>query len=346
MRKQNRSKVREFEPSFLIKIREFINNDLFEKAESSIKKALRVEGYKNTYKSTLYSLLGEIQYIKGNYRSAKRFYTSSLKYNSSNEFTLYNVANFYLYEQEPDKALPYIEKNLKMNPGKIKHLNQYAWCLVMIGDYKRAEILYQKLIKSNNIDPQGFVDISMTLVSQGKFDKARQVIYTGMGKFPESYLVEDAMFELSEIEGNFQQFRRDIYFRRLNELATNSALFTSGFRRLVEGMSIRGYFQFEIEKSADLLIELSNYDINFPNQNLLAALCEFIISESVGDYSQLYQNVSSYYGTSVYMLKKWYNILKDGYPELLEKVTLDLVFIYNDQFDGIIDELSDEGDDE
>lgn len=342
---KNQRKIREFEPSFIIKIREFINEDQFEKAEQAIKKALRVQHKDTKFKSSLYSLLGETHYIKGNYKAAKRYYTSSLKLNSSNEYTLYNVANFYLYEQQPEEALPHIEKNLKMNPGKVKYLNQYAWCLVMLGEFKRADILYQKLIKSNSIDPQGYVDIGMALASKGEFEKARKVIYTAMGKFPENYLVEDAMFELSEIEGNYKQFRKDIYFRRLTEIIDRPDVFAPGLKKLVEGMSIRGYFQFEIEKSADLLILLNELELDIPDSNLLAAVCELFISESMGDYPQLIQNISGYYGTTENLLKKWYNIMLTDHKDLLDRVTSELLFVYNDQFDGLIEEFSEDSDD-
>jgi tetratricopeptide (TPR) repeat protein len=345
MRKTIKNKVREFQPNFLEKIRDFIDNDQYDKAESTVKKALKVNISNNNFKSSLYSLLGEISYIKGNYPSSKRFYKISLDLNPKNENTIYNIANTYLYEQNYEKALPYIKKNLKNNPRKVKYLYQYLWYLVMAGDNKNAEILYKKLLKSNKIDPQGFVDISMTLVSRGEFDKARRIIFAAIGKFPESFLVEDAMLELSEIEINFHNFRKDIYFKRLNELGDNSKLYLIALRKLVEGMSIRGYFKFEIEKSTDLLIDLTKTDYKFPTPELLAALSELIISESVGDYDQLFQNISNFYGTSVYILKKWYNLLKEEKPELIHDIISKLLFVYNEEFDEILSELEEDKDD-
>jgi tetratricopeptide (TPR) repeat protein len=239
------TKVKDFEPNFLRKIKRLINDDHLERAETSLKKALKINSLKPKFKSKMYSLLGEIHYIKGNYTSSKRFYMTSLKFNPVNEYTLFNIANYHLYEQQWEKALPYIEKNLKLNPGNIKYLNQYVWCLILKEEYEQASAIYKKMLTSNKMEPQGFIDIAMAYISKGNFDEARKTIFTALGKFPESYLIEDTMIEIEEIEYNYKLFRREIFFKRLNELENSSQIFKKGLRRLVEGMSIRGYFKFE-----------------------------------------------------------------------------------------------------
>ncbi len=333
----HKTKIKEFEPNFLKKIKRLINDDHLERAERSLKKALKINTIKPRFKSKMYSMLGEIHYIKGNYVSSKRYYITSLKFNPMNEYTLYNIANYYLYELQWKKALPYIEKNLKTNPGNPKYLNQYIWCLILKEDYELATVIYKKLLAVNKIDSQGFIDIAMAYISKSNFHEARKIIYTALGKFPESYIVEDTMMEIDEIETNYKLFRKDIFFKRLNELENGSQVFKKALGSLVEGMSIRGYFKFEIEKGADLLIALSKIEDTFKDANTLAAVCELIISMSVGHYPQLYENLSGFYNTSVYKIKKEYKYLKENYQDLLDTFSTEVLYLYGEEFDKLMD---------
>ncbi len=331
--KMHKTKIKDFEPNFLKKIKRLINDDNLERAESSLKKALKINSVKPKFKSKMYSMLGEIHYIKGNYISSKRYYVKSLQFNPGNEYTLFNIANYYLYEQQWEKALPYIEKNLKSAPGNPKYLIQYIWCLILKEEYELALIIYKKLLASNKIDPQGFVDISMAFIIKGDFEKARKIIFTALGKFPENYIIEDTMMEIDDIEYNYKLFRKDIFFKRLNELCNGNHIYTKALKKLVEGMSIRGYFQFEIEKGADLLISLSKLDNIFTDSNTLAAVCELIISMSVGHYPQLYENLSGFYNTSVYKIKKRYKYLKENHEDLLNTFSSEVLYLYEEEFD-------------
>ncbi len=342
----SRANERKFITSFFRKIENAIDNEELDKAELSVKRALKNAFYDYRSKSLLYSYLGRIYFLKGKFDAARRFLNTSLKLNSENQDALFYLTNIYMSEHNVTKALKYIEQNLSITPGKIAYLIQRTWCLILLGEYEQAKILYKKLISLKGIDPQGFVDIGMAYLLKEDFEGARKTIFKALSNFPENILLESVFYEMTEIEENFYFYRKEFFFKKLNNIFFQQKIYVSALRQLVSGMALRGYFQFEIDKASDFLICLNKCHIRFKNDRGLAAAIEFLISDFIGESDSIRNVIINYYNTTNYYLKKYLDVIQTEAHEQLDELNHDLMIQYELNVDYIFENTPPEDDDE
>jgi len=272
-----------FSKKLLEKIEYLIGEYEFDTAEKMLKRLLSNTNYDNKVRASFYSLLGKIRYLTGQFSAAKRYFNTAIKLHPSCYDANYNLANVYMFEQNTTMAAKIINTNLKLNPDKTDILIQLMWSYVLSGENKKADAFYKKLVKEKKLEPQSFADLAMAYVSKGHFENARKIIFVALGNFPDSYIAEDTLYEINEIEKNFKDYRRDIFFKNIGRINFLPQTYTSALRVIVEGMSLRGYFRFEIEKAAEFLIFLNNEKFEYLNPKLLAAVIEYNISICIGE---------------------------------------------------------------
>lgn len=331
---------------FMGKIEKAINNEELDRAEISIKRALKNAAYDITSKSLLYSYLGRINFLKGKFDTAKRFLNSALRLDSQNEDAIFYLSNIYMSEQNVPKALSYIEKNLSIAPGKFSYLIQRAWCLILLDRYEEAEKIYQKLQSFRGMDPQGFIDLGMAYTLKGEFKDAKRVILKALSNYPENIFVESAFYEMREIEENLFFYKKEFFFKKLSLISYRQKIFSSALRKVVEGMTLRGYFQFEIEKASDFLVMLSNKEVKVDRAEGVAAAVEYFISDFIGESESIKKIIVNYYNTTLYQLKKNIDLIRSEASTELEEMNNHLMTYYELNIDYFFDKDDPEGDDE
>lgn len=284
-RLKSNSKV--FSNKLYQKIESIIADYEFDTAEKMIKRFLSNTNYDNKTRALFYSLLGKLRYLTGQFNAAKRYFNIALKLSPQDFDAIYNLANVYMFEQNLKTAKKYVALNLKNHPSNVNVLIQFMWCQVLSGNYEDAEIIYKRLLKERKLDSQGFSDLAMAYASKGNFSDAKKIIFAGLSNFPDSFVAEDTLYEINEIEQNFKDYKKEIFFKKIQNIRYLSNIYVAALRLLVEGMSLRNYFKFEIEKAAEFLLFLNREKFEIDNPKLLAAAIEYNISICIGEEESL-----------------------------------------------------------
>lgn len=280
------------------KIEYLIDEYEFETAEKMLKRLLSNTNYDNKSRASFYSLLGKIRYLTGQFSAAKRYLNTAIKLHPGCYEANYNLANVYMFEQNTIMASKIINSNLKLYPGNTDILVQLMWSYALSGEYKKADELYKRLVKEKKLEPQSFANLAMTYVSKGHFENARKIIFAALGNFPGSYIAEDTLYEINEIEKNYKDHKKGIFFKNISRINFLPQTYISALRMIVEGMSLRGYFRFEIEKAAEFLIFLNNEKFEFLNPKLLAAAIEYSVSICIGEEDNMRNIILNTYRVS------------------------------------------------
>lgn len=339
----NRTNI--FSNKLFQKIESIIANYEFDTAEKMIKRLLSNTNYDNKTRALFYSLLGKLRYLTGQFNAAKRYFNIALKLNPKDFDAIYNLSNVYMFEQNIQTAKKYVALNLKNHPKNINILIQFMWCQVLSGNYKDADIIYKRLLKEKNIDPQGFSDLAMAYASKGNFSVAKKVIFAALSNFPDSFVAEDTLYEINEIEQNFKDYKKDIFFKRIKDIHHLPSIFVTALRLLVEGMSLRSYFKFEIEKAADFLMFLNREKFEIENPKLLAAAIEYNISIYIGEEENLRNIIVNSYKISRKKLAETVQAINILSAEKNYNLCDDILSQYDENF-GIEEDSDDIGDDD
>ena len=104
---------------------------------SEVRKSLNYDGL--AWVSSLYCMLGDLYYKKGNEDKAFDEYENSLLFLSDNALTLNNYA-YFLSEADRDleKAKEMSRRSLNLTENNATYLDTYAWILYKLGEYSEA----------------------------------------------------------------------------------------------------------------------------------------------------------------------------------------------------------------
>ena len=112
-------------------------------AIESLRKNLDYDGL--VWVSTLYCMLGDMDYKGGNPEDGFKAYEISLRFFADNALTLNNFAYFLSEEgRDLDKAKTMSRRSLDLSENNPTYLDTYAWILYKLGEYEEA-LDYQKL---------------------------------------------------------------------------------------------------------------------------------------------------------------------------------------------------------
>ena len=327
------NKISDGKIQFLIikKINIMLESGSLDKAESLVKNTLRGKSITNYIRSMLYYFLGEINYHKDIIQLAKRYFKLSLKYYPDNEKTLYEISNLLIDEFEIKRAKKYIEKNLSKHKNNKEYKRQYAWCHILEGNNNIAIAIYKKLISDQKIDPESFVELSLGYLYNIDLEQAKKCILAALSKFPENEVVEEAFNEIVATEKNLKINNKEIFFKRLEELVYNRRTYSRALKEIVISMTVRGYFSFEIEKAADLLVSFNKRKIAFRKYQIPATICELIISEQLG-VNYILNLLSYYYSVQPGTIKRWYDHINSVAGDEIKDILDQLLDVYDEEF--------------
>ncbi|KAA0258023.1 hypothetical protein FHQ18_06410 [Deferribacter autotrophicus] len=321
------------------KVHFLMQSEEFNRAELLLKNYLKRRDISAVDKSKIYELLGVLKFQTGNYKLSKRYYNLALKYNVKNSNALLNFGNILIIENRYYDAIKLLKNYLKYQKYKKEVLRQLGSCYAFVGDIAHARFIFEKILKETDLDEQSFVDYAYGYVVNKDFKSAKKIIIKALSKYPDSFVLLDAYDEFTDIEENMRDIKKNILFPFLQSI--DNKLYLRAATILTEGMCIRGYFRFEIEKGLELLGSLHKEKAVFSNSNLLAAVCEYFTTLSIADTDFTLNTVATFYNINKNTLKKAVDMVNANYKDIIEEFTSELNMFYNYELDKIADELED-----
>jgi tetratricopeptide (TPR) repeat protein len=98
----------------------------------------------------LSSRLGKVFYDKGDTANSEKAYIQCLKISPNNHAALNNLAYLYVGNlDQPEKALPYVRKVIRLRPQDANVLDTYGWVLGKLKRYDDAKKYLQRSIERN-----------------------------------------------------------------------------------------------------------------------------------------------------------------------------------------------------
>jgi tetratricopeptide (TPR) repeat protein len=92
--------------------------------------------------------LGKAYYDKGKPREAEKAYLKCLEITPGNQAALNNLAYLYVDDlNEPEKALPYVQKVIRLRPQDANVLDTYGWVMGKLKKYDKAKVFLQRSIE-------------------------------------------------------------------------------------------------------------------------------------------------------------------------------------------------------
>ena len=130
--------------------------------------------------------LGYIYWENDNLTKAKLCYSKAYELDSKNGKILHSLSLLhYLLEEYPD-ALKIAKELEKNTPGSIENQLHLAMCYSAIEDYKKALLLYEKILAKNFDDVIFFNNYANCLKILKNFEKAEQYYLKSLEKEPEN----------------------------------------------------------------------------------------------------------------------------------------------------------------
>jgi len=97
------------------------------------------------------------------------------------------------------------EKSIQLNPSASLIKNRYAYFLVWMGDFDKAETLARDAISSDPADYNGYINISNAYIYKKKFIDAEKSIMEGRRLFPDNPEFEGLAIDQKFYSGNYEQ---------------------------------------------------------------------------------------------------------------------------------------------
>jgi len=102
------------------------------------------------------------------------------------------------------------EKSIQLNPSASLIKNRYAYFLVWMGEFDRAETFARDAISSDPADYNGYINISNAYIYKKKFNEAEKSIVKGRRLFPDNPEFEDLAIGEKFYSGNYEQVIQSI----------------------------------------------------------------------------------------------------------------------------------------
>ncbi len=102
------------------------------------------------------------------------------------------------------------EKSIQLNPSASLIKNRYAYFLVWMGDFDKAEAFALDAINSDPADYNGYVNVSNAYIYKKKFTAAEKSIREGRRLFPANAEFEDLETSNKFYSGNYEQMIQSI----------------------------------------------------------------------------------------------------------------------------------------
>jgi hypothetical protein len=176
---------------------------------------------------------------------------------------------------------------------------------MLLGQKEEAINIYRWLIRNRDCDPKNYVELSLSHLYTGDIDAAKNIILSAYMRFSEDPLVEDTFNDIKDITNSLNDNLKNIYFKNLGHFVFLKNSYLRALKYIVTSMTIRGYFDFEINRAIDLLALFNKHKIIFRDYKLAALLAEYIISELTGEQMYIMKLLTGINGVSKATIRRW-----------------------------------------
>ncbi len=122
------------------------------------------------------------------------------------------------------------EKSIQLNPSASLIKNRYAYFLLWMGDFDKAEKLGLDAISSDPADYNGYLIVSSANIYKKKFGEAEKYIAEGRQLFPELFAFENQYIQSNFFSGNYKQVIysvKDLLLKNPDKVSENLLAFLS-----------------------------------------------------------------------------------------------------------------------
>lgn len=147
----------------------------------------------NTYKKIIeidpnilqiHKLLGDAQMEVADHAGAFNSYKHALKLAPGQFQQLFDYGTALAVAKYHEQAIEILEKALKIDSGHIECMNKRAACFSAIGDYRKAKLIYQKLMALVPDALAPVIDYASCLIFERKYDEAVKLLKEVLVKKP------------------------------------------------------------------------------------------------------------------------------------------------------------------
>lgn len=136
-----------------------------------------------------------------------RIFEKALKLESGEDFS--SMGRIHEYRKEPQKAINYYKKALKVNPNDSDYYNDMADCYFMLGEYENACETYKKAIEINEKEITYQTNLAEVYLKMGKREESFDICKKCLKIDPKNTLVYN---QLGEIYFEMKKFKKALTF--------------------------------------------------------------------------------------------------------------------------------------
>jgi len=147
---------------------DFLNQKLYEKAQEAFTQALHVD----SENAQVYSNLGLICYLRGNFKEALTQFKLSLQYNPEDKVAYNNRGLCHYYMQNYEEAIRDFSRAIQIDPKFAEAYNNRGLAYHKKKEYYRALQNFNRALSLRPKDPRSYNNRGLTYSDQGDYLKA------------------------------------------------------------------------------------------------------------------------------------------------------------------------------
>ena len=136
--------------------------------------------------SYAYLRIAKCHELLGNDLLAIQYYKKSVKEDPSSEKSWVALIDFYIYQQNIEKALYFTKEALLINNSSVGYNKRNALLLQTLGQYTEAEIAYQSTIELGNYELEIWLEWMNTLIFLNEWEKLISIGHQAKEFYPDS----------------------------------------------------------------------------------------------------------------------------------------------------------------
>ena len=153
--------------------------------------------------------MAKIYLEQGKLEKAKQHLQECLHLEPTDSWSLIMLGNIYVNnEGNLDVAAFYYEKCLEHHPEDAMALTNYAGLMTQKGEFQKAEILFKKAIKIQNV-PNAYYGLAFLYQMAGENDASKSVLETLFARIPQQTLARDHAGIYAEIKNLYGKLSKD-----------------------------------------------------------------------------------------------------------------------------------------
>lgn len=179
---------------------ESFDRDTIDKAIASYKKAIEMD----TFQAPFHSNLASLYAAKGDMDSAIKEFSQAYMIRPAEISYSERLSNAFLQKGDLDRAILFSNKTIELNPAEPGYYNKSGFLLNKKGMHEEAIRAFKKAIEIDPKEPVYTHNLAGTLITQGRYTDAQQIIESFNTAYPDHRYV------------NIRLLLADIYFKNNN----------------------------------------------------------------------------------------------------------------------------------